>query len=273
MTKNYSKEEVIEIFKEYLDTQCTIESIYKKYGWTLKRLFKEYGLSKRKERTGHYPLTWLGEKITNEIEAYFVGFMYADGTLNDTQVAIKLKNQESEFKLLSSFRNYITPEQQLTYEKDKTAVKLVINSKIFSSNLQNLGILQKKTYKTLVIPEMDEFLLRHFIRGYFDGDGTIYYDRKYIKANICSINYDFLVLLQQILNRNNISCKINTEIREGKNLLSPQGDYKTTYKNMYRLVFSSKTIKNELKNYFYDNSTIFLQRKRDLFFKENTEVN
>jgi len=273
MIKNYSKEEVLEIFEEYLNTKCTIEFIYKKYGWILKRLFKEYGLSKRKERTGHYPLIWSGEKITNEIEAYFVGFMYADGTVNDSQAVIKLKNQECEFNLLMTFKEYIIPDQSLAFERNKSAVKLVISSNDFVANLQDLGVLKQKTYKDLIIPKMDNSLLRHFVRGYFDADGTVYYDRKYLKANICSINYNFLVLLQDVLHSSNIDCKINTEIREGKKLLSPQGDYKTTYKDMHRLMIPSKVAKNEFKSFLYDDATIFLQRKKDVFFKENTEVN
>ena len=42
------------------------------------------------------------------------------------------------------------------------------------------------------IPNIPKNLIRHFIRGYFDGDGTIFMDRKYYKSNICSICENFL---------------------------------------------------------------------------------
>lgn len=274
MIKNYSENETKEIFNKYLTTDCTITQIYETYGWNLKNLFKKYNLTERKTRNGRYKLNWNAESISNEIEAYFIGFMYADGYISgNNQAAIKLKNQESEVILLNLLKEYIIPEQSLKYERNNTSVKLLISSNEFVNNLQELGVLKQKTYKELFIPKMDKTLLRHFVRGYFDADGTVYYDRKYLKSNICSINHAFLLLIQEILIDYGIETKINVEIREGKKLLSPQGDYKDTYKNMYRLNIVSKDLKIKFRDFLYKDSKIFLNRKKDIFFKENTEVN
>ena len=48
-----------------------------------------------------------------------------------------------------------------------------INSTKICNDLVNLGIGYRKTYKELHIPKIKQELVRHFIRGYFDGDGTI----------------------------------------------------------------------------------------------------
>lgn len=272
--KNYSKEDVEKFYSEYLNTDCTITSIYEKYGWTLKRLFKDYGFSARKNRNGRYKLNWIGDSIQNEFEAYFIGFLYADGYIGENnQVGINLKNQESEFNLLTQFKDYIIPDQTLKFERNNSVVKLLISSNEFSNNLQNLGVLKNKTYKELNIPVMDESLIRHFIRGYFDADGTVFYDRKYLRANICSINHDFLIKLKNVLDKNEIISTITIETREGKKLKTPQGIESITFKDMYRLNISSKSIKTNFKDYLYNNASIFLTRKKEIFFKENTEVN
>ena len=46
-------------------------------------------------------------------------------------------------------------------------------------DLHNLGVVENKTYKELHIPkQIPNELIKHFIRGYFDGDGSLnYYTR------------------------------------------------------------------------------------------------
>lgn len=114
-------------------------------------------------------------------------------------------------------------------------------------------------------------LLRHFIRGYFDGDGTVFKDRKYLKTNICSICKEMLLDIQKIYIENNIESRINVEIRYGKKCIDPQGNISKTHKDMFRLYVSKKHEIYKLYNFMYDNSNIYLERKFKKF-KDNIEL-
>lgn len=267
----FTEEKILEIFEEYKNGDFTIKSIGEKYSFNAAYYFKKHNLTKRRlnsERNGSFKLNWFGDNITNEIEAYILGFWYADGTISyGDQAVIKLKNTESDLELLSKIKNYFCTD--LPIKKENNTIILKISSNLLCSNFNKLGCVYEKTNKDLNIPEMDKSLLRHFIRGYFDGDGTVFYDRIYLKANICSVNIKFLEKLQNILNNFNINTRINVEIRKGKELKTPCKDSTSTnFKDMYRLFISKKEDLVKFKNFLYEDSTIFLSRKKDIFYKK-----
>lgn len=212
------------------------------------------------------------ESISNEIEAYIVGFFYADGWVSNKQCGIRLQIKDQN--ILSSMKDYISTE--LCLRNQKNNIGFIISSEEICNNLISLGCLRHKTYKKLSIPKMDESLIRHFIRGYFDADGTIYKDNQYLKANICSINKEFLEDLQTILTNQNIVTSINTEIREGKSLVLPSGKTSLTCKNMHRLFIRQQQSFKYFYDYLYKDSTIYLNRKKEKFnngdFKSTQEA-
>ena len=59
--------------------------------------------------------------------------------------------------------------------------QLSLRSKIICEDLKKLGCLQKKS-KILVFPtesQVPKNLIHHFIRGYFDGDGSVWEGKRY----------------------------------------------------------------------------------------------
>ena len=60
------------------------------------------------------------------------------------------------------------------------------------SDIEKLGVIENKTL-VLTFPELPTELVHHFIRGYFDGDGSVFlcndprpeYDNIYLGINIC----------------------------------------------------------------------------------------
>jgi len=119
------------------------------------------------------------------------------------------------------------------------------------------GCLNNKTF-IITFPELREDLKRHFIRGYFDGDGSISdinpkkyksderYINKYFCFNIIS-NKNFIEQLKNILNNLNIKCTIQI------------------FKNYDILCSYDISSTQNLKNYMYKNSKIYLKRKKDIF--------
>lgn len=121
---------------------------------------------------------------------------------------------------------------------------------------------------------MKDSLIRHFIRGYFDGDGTIFVcnnnNVKFFKSNICCVTTSILEEFQQQLQANDICCTINKENRKGKTMRVPEGTCICTF-DMYRLFIRKKDSIKKFYHYLYDNCNIYMERKRKVF-EDNKEL-
>lgn len=110
----------------------------------------------------------------------------------------------------------------------------------------------------LKFPTINEDLVPHFVRGYFDGDGTVGVykyvsksDSKTLKSGFCCGCYEFLTELCKKLPVKTVN------IRENKKDNNGQGC-------VYTVSFSvNDSIK--LYTYMYKNATIFLNRKKEIF--------
>ena len=92
--------------------------------------------------------------------------------------------------------------------------QLRLNSKILSQDLINLGCIPKKSL-VLGFPEIPKEYLCHFVRGFFDGDGSIHFNKpNTIKISFISTQ-KFLEKLQIELNKE-LNIKIGPLSREKK---------------------------------------------------------
>ena len=190
----------------------------------------------------------------NEFSAYWLGFICADGYISSyKEVAIQL--QKDDFEHLKKFNKCLNGNIPITffekkprYIKEKfTGISYLCQIRIFSkemvSDLNLLGVYKNKSLD-INFPELDnDYLIWCFIRGYFDGDGSIYYDKRsnQLRAKITSGSINFKKSFQEFLNKYNI-----------KTFISKEGfDCGLTGKESHRIFFSN----------IYNNANIFLDRK------------
>jgi len=117
--------------------------------------------------------------IDTEHKAYWLGFAMADGTVSSRGVfEFTLKSEDSY--MLEIFKDDIGSNAPII-EKEVSlngycypASRLAISSRKFTDNLIKHGCIQNKT-KVVSMENIDvpQELIRHFIRGYFDGNGCI----------------------------------------------------------------------------------------------------
>lgn len=108
----------------------------------------------------------------------------------------------------------------------------------------------------ITFPQLQENLISHFIRGYFDGDGFVSISNNStkkencltLKSGFCSGSKTFIEQLVSYL-----PTKFKT-ISKRKKPNSSLYDIKLSVKDSYKLY-----------KYMYINATIFLQRKKDKF--------
>lgn len=113
--------------------------------------------------------------IDTEEKAYWLGFMYADGYIISDRDAIGLSLSTEDIKHLDKFLISLNANNKIsryTNNINREYARVIIYSNKLKNDLISHGCLENKTFK-LDFPNVDENLVHHFIRGYFDGDGSL----------------------------------------------------------------------------------------------------
>lgn len=203
------------------------------------------------------------ENIDCEDKAYFLGLLYADGNISKSKYSTRLLLHPKDKDILEKFSlaiyNSIKIESTKPHENNVEYLFVPIYSKKICLDLAKLNCTPNKTFN-IKFPEdiLQKKLIRHFIRGYFDGDGCISIADTNKPSVSFTSNVEFNNGLIQHFKNININCGINY-INKNRNLDSS---------NFQILGFEN--IKN-FYHYLYDDSNIFMQRKY-LLFQEFLEL-
>jgi hypothetical protein len=206
--------------------------------------------------------------IDTEEKAYVLGLLYADGYNNTIKNNVCISLKEDDVEILKRISEIIQPTKPLFYldmsadnrgmKNTKNQYRLTINNKHISQKLVELGCGKAKT-EILTFPniqQVPEYLLHHFIRGYFDGDGSVS-NGKSFKIDIISTP-EFLLDLQCILKDNiNINVtKLNYSRKYSKEV------------NIATLNIGGRLQCIRFKEWLYKDATIYLKRKKKVFDKK-----
>ncbi len=260
-----------EILKKVKTGNFTVSDICKEYNIDLSmyyRIIKRNGREKLVPNKKYTVNDSYFENINSEEKAYWLGFIYADGYINDSH-----RNKFLELGLSSIDRDHIIKFSK-SCESNHPIKNRVISKnykkidgnncesthiKIYSTKIVNdlikIGCGNKKTWK-IVYPDFLKIDLHcHFIRGYFDGDGNIYKPKGGINRYVVSIagNKLFLEGLNDIL----------------KNNLITDSYILTRPNNLSILTISNYKDCLSFYNLIYNKASVFLERKKEYFDRIN----
>jgi len=204
--------------------------------------------------------------------AYVLGFFAADGTMTKNPRGSRyIEFVSSDYEILEKVCRLLGASQKIStktrlYETPTPTYRVQIGSKHLFDKFAELGFTPNKS-KTLKFPEIPDDLVRHFARGYLDGDGCVSYrlqlDKRYGKLRkfltvrfICG-SRDFLESLRGVL-------RVSAQIGNGS--ISPaNGSYQLQYRMKDSII---------LFGYFYKNvpENCFLSRKYQALKKAVDEI-
>ncbi len=209
------------------------------------------------------------EKINSEEKAYWLGFLYADGCVryrnNKTSAECYLGICEKDLSHLEKFKNSINYSGDIKVRRAKTkfnnsnTVCISVCSKKFVQDLINKGCVPAKSL-IIKFPDKEqvpENLIKHFIRGYFDGDGSVscsFYGRENKKRTTIRFTSGSSEILNSIEEVFFNICKKRKALYSDKR--KP---------NCFYLNYSSCSSLKLLYHYLYDNANVFLERKERIF--------
>ena len=231
-------------------------------------------ISNRRIRHGFF------KNIKTELQAYLLGFYAADGNINEKRKTFRIHLQKQDAELVYLYKDIISPDARVfTVQEHQTTGRngmlitahesfgVDITSSELCNSLVDLGIGYCKSYSDLHIPNIPHDLIRHFIRGYFDGDGSFVAsvkkpnNRPNLTLRMCfSIIAKKATLLNEFIKFFSENYNININLNYLKR------------DDAYRLTSSSKKTCRQIYHVLYDNANFYLSRKYNKFsYYANTE--
>jgi intein/homing endonuclease len=204
----------------------------------------------------------LFDTIDSEEKAYILGLLYADGCLQGTDVEIALQEKDRELlekvsifvynKIVLGFRSgkeFVSTNGKLYLGQSQ--VRFRICSRKVTNCLRKHGLCENKSFK-IRMPSLHKDLVRHFIRGYFDGDGCLHINKSGLKSKhsieLLS-NEDFCEDMKLILN----TLGIESNIENNKNT------------GIKGLRICKSISRKKFLDWIYKDATMFLERKHKLY--------
>jgi len=220
------------------------------------KILKNAGVT-RNYNACHKPLqrkTNFFSKIDNEEKAYWLGFLYADGCVHSHNNGISLVLQKKDVEHLYKYKEALGLINKLQDVNTNTAKRIEFSDIKVHADLIKQGCIPKKSLILQPPKNVPKKLEHHFMRGIFDGDGCIH-KRNAINCirfgfDICG-SKDIIKWLKTFLKINN-KVVLNLDTRFGKN-------------GCYRIATTSLSEINRLYNVLYQNATIYLSRKKEIF--------
>lgn len=185
-------------------------------------------------------------KVTQNIEDIYIIQLLVDSLNKDTTV---IKRENVLFKDLNSDKIYKCKDQAIASFYSKELV----------TDLIKHGLCKNKTQFELHLPVIEQSLFRHFLRGYFDADGTCgTYLTKKGDSTIKRVKPTFHITSYTI----SLLEEIHSVLKNTYNINIPVYNTKTRAFVLKSGAFSEI---RKLYTFLYTDSTYFLSRKHEKF--------
>ena len=135
----------------------------------------------------------------------------------------------------------------------KTQKRLIISSKQLCLDLAKHGCIPNKSHHTY-FPDIPKSLFNHFIRGVFDGDGSVYKVNSNGPGFSIMGNKDLIVRIQEVLVA---ECELN------KTKLSVSHRCK---ENIVQFSYGGRKNCIKFRDWLYKDATVYLHRKYNRFY-------
>ena len=213
----WTDEQVAYIINKYLNENYTLKQLGKEFNCsypTIRNLLNKHKIKSRGNKQGYPRDEFYFNKIDTEEKAYWLGFLYADGCVhsNNYEISVNITDKEhiEKFKTaIKAFNHNITETQDKRFQNAKTLYQFSIKDKQLHQDLIKWGCIPQKSLLINKIPNIPRDYVSHFLRGYFDGDGSLHYLQSTNNYRISFIGTkDFLNDIQKEL-QTNVSLQSN----------------------------------------------------------------
>lgn len=261
----WSKEE-IQLLKDNFEmmTNNELAKLLNRTKSAIINKLNELGL-KRPEQY-HYDKNFF-KIIDNEEKAYWLGFFMADGYVWQTdrnnelgcELSVRDRSHLVKFnKCIGGNLNINTRHREGHWckdfmGKDYDVCSIRLYSKQIVDDIIAHGCVQNKSL-VVGMPKIDKVLMRHWLRGYFDGNGTIARP-KHLVVTITTASLNLVDAMRDVL-LNDYGVYTYKTLSQTHNELYP---------DVYKIGVSGKENISNFLNLLYKDCTVYLDRKKKLY--------
>lgn len=254
MNTKFNLDELIKLYQQGHSTRTVAKEIGCSQN-TVMRLLKENNILRRKpssHRIHTFNYNYF-DSVDTEEKAYFLGLLWADGFCDKDTGNIVISLQEEDGYILERFKDAVefsgtTTKILLDIPNRKPLCKFQMFSKHMAEVLDSYGMVKAKSLILKFPTCVPNELISHFIRGYFDGDGSAFHS-----------NREFTISFSGTTNvLQSIKDKINLKYNFNKGSLHNRRDKNSPVKE---LAYSGSNIVILVRDYMYEKATIYLSRK------------
>lgn len=238
-------------------TIAEVANIYGCYPKTISEQFKKLSIKIRNSAEDRYNCKHtcnihFFDNIDSEESAYILGFILADGHVSK-QGSLMISLNRNDVDILKKINDSLGSDYPITENNSGKYVSLVISSRYITNKLNEIGLAHDKTYSldfNKVLSNIPSGLTMHFVRGMFDGDGSIsIYEYSYFKKHSYHFGYTGKYDV----------CRYISELFGLNTKMVDEGN------GIYTCVSSNhKTILSALHS-MYDEASIYMDRKKKVF--------
>lgn len=215
-----------------------------------RKILVEQGVVIRKpKRTMYHVDARTFDTINSELSAYWLGFIYADGCVSK-QDALRICIHRKDKQHLEKIKPFLKTKRPLldVSREGQPQVLFKVVEHHMAKRLRELGILVDRPSFDLAINSVPRELMHHFIRGYFDGDGST--RKKRVTIRFCG-QRDLLEWMKEYFKRE-LGAECGRKIQA----------YNHTDKIC--LLEFSPCDSRMIRDYMYGDATVWLERKRQI---------
>lgn len=251
------KQEILNAIEEYKQGKLSLAKVAGKYQVDrthLSNILKKLGIQVINKQNLPRVDETVFDKIDTEEKAYWLGFLFADGFVSSVENVIGLDLAEKDFQHLEKYKNFLKFTGNVSISNtnfvNSKRARLEFSSKHVKQILIQYGCIPRKSL-VLKFPDINIFsnkeLIKHFIRGYVDGDGCLSFSNKLHTIPTLDIlgTEEFLTELSKHIP---VKCKVS----------------KCYNKRLFHVNFTRKRA-YELAKYIYKDSTVYLERKKNKY--------
>ena len=259
--RNFTDEEEAEIAKIYL-AGTSARAIARSYGFghhiSIVSALNRQNVTQRTppERNRLYKVNPYAFDVIDEEAAYWWGFLYADGNVGREKtitVALSVKDQIQ----IERFRNFLQSDAPIdratiTISSGKyERLRFSVTERHLAKRLINLGVIPKRHNFEYAIKNLPQGMERHWLRGLFDGDGSINYQKNGQPTITLCGGVSLLSWIREILAK---YASRNPDHRITKHIKA----------NLYYLTYAGRRQVAAISHFMYDGAHTYMERKHDI---------
>lgn len=193
------------------------------------------------------------DEIDSEEKAYFLGWLFTDGSNFTPYHAVSLTLQERDKEILDRFSKWVETDAPYYFGKAKkeshqNSLRMQMTSKKMSDRLVELGMVKNKTFKIIWPEWLNENFYKAFLRGSFEGDGS------FSSKRVCIVGTEaFCNKIKEIVDsRFGFSTRVSLPRKDQPN-------------NIRRFSFTGLNNIKRFLTWIYEDAKFYLSRKYNIY--------